>query len=246
MNASASLPSTTAAAPAAPPRSALRTWAVRGVLAAVALALVVGLALWARSLLSTPAAPKKQVAKISLLPDTPPPPPPPPKVEKPPEPKEPPKQLMREETPRPAEAPKPADAPLKMDGPAGDGPSAFQAGTVAREYQGGAPVVGGQAAARPAADRSQARFYANNARQSLSEELDRRYTGDASTLVAEFSLWVAADGSLQRYELKPTGDTRRDNELRAALDATLAALRLPPPPDMPQPLRFRVNIRGAG
>jgi hypothetical protein len=57
---------------------------------------------------------------------------------------------------------------------------------------------------------------------------------------------VAPDGSLQRYELKATGDPQRDAELRAALDQTVAAVRLAPPPDMAQPLRFRLNIRGAG
>jgi type IV secretory pathway VirB10-like protein len=227
------------------PAGALRTWAMRIAIAAVALVAVAALALWLRGMLSAPAAPRKQMARITVLPDTPPPPPPP-KLEKPPEAKEQPKQVMREEAPQPVDAPKPADAPIKMDGPAGDGPSAFAAGTVNKEYQGGAPVVGGAGGTRTAADRSQARFYASNARQTLTEELDRRYTGDASALTAEFALWVAADGSLQRYELKATGDARRDAELRAALDQAVANVRLAPPPEMTQPLRFRLNIRGAG
>jgi type IV secretory pathway VirB10-like protein len=231
--------------PDAQPASALRTWALRFAIAAVALVAVAALALWLRGMLSAPAAPRKQMARITVLPDTPPPPPPP-KLEKPPEAKEQPKQVMREEAPQPVDAPKPADAPIKMDGPAGDGPSAFAAGAVNKEYQGAAPVVGSGGGTRTAADRSQARFYASNARQTLTEELDRRYTGDATALTAEFSLWVAADGSLQRYELKATGDARRDAELRAALDQAVAAVRLAPPPEMTQPLRFRLNIRGAG
>jgi type IV secretory pathway VirB10-like protein len=225
---------------------ALRTWALRIAVAAVALVAVAALALWLRGMLSSPTRHKQQMARITVLPDAPPPPPPP-KMEKPPEAKEQPKQVMRDEVPQPVDAPKPADAPIKMDGPAGDGPSAFAAGTVNKEYQGGAPSVGGAGGGtRSAADRSLARFYASNARQTLTDDLDRRYSGDATTLTAEFALWVAADGSLQRYELKATGDARRDAELRAALDQTVAAIRLAPPPDMVQPLRFRLNIRGAG
>ena len=84
-------------------------------------------------------APRRQVAKISILPDTPPPPPPPPKEEKKPEPpKDEPKQVMREEQVKQVEAPKPAEA-IKMEGAAGDGPSAFAAGSVNRDYAGGAP-----------------------------------------------------------------------------------------------------------
>jgi type IV secretory pathway VirB10-like protein len=231
--------------PDAQSTSALRSWALRIAVATLALVAVAALALWLRGLLSAPAAPRKQMARITVLPDTPPPPPPP-KMEKPPEAKEQPKQPMREEAPQPVDAPKPADAPIKMDGPAGDGPSAFAAGSVNKDYQGGAPVVGGAGATRSGADRSQARFYASNAKQTLTEELDRRYTGDATALTAEFALWVAPDGSLQRYELKATGDAQRDAELRVALDQAVAAVRLAPPPEMTQPLRFRLNIRGAG
>ena len=59
--------------------------------------LLIGLAVWWAVQGIKPEGPKRQVAKIAILPDTPPPPPPPPKDEKKPEPpKDEPKQVLRE------------------------------------------------------------------------------------------------------------------------------------------------------
>ena len=66
--------------------TSLRQWLVRGLVAIVVVALIAGLTLWLKAMMGTPTAAKRQVAKISILPDTPPPPPPPPKVERKPEP----------------------------------------------------------------------------------------------------------------------------------------------------------------
>jgi outer membrane biosynthesis protein TonB len=190
-------------------------------------------------------APRRQVAKIALLPDTPPPPPPPPKEEKKPEPpKEEPKQVMREEQPKPVEAPKPAEA-IKMEGAAGDGPSAFAAGSVSKDYAGGAPGTGPGGPAGTAADRAQERFYANNARQLLQGEIERHLRADADQLTATFAIWLDRDGGIQRFELSPSGNDANDNALRAALDETRRQLKLPPPPALAlsQPMRFRLNVR---
>jgi len=142
----------------------------------VAASLLLGLAVWWAAKHIKPDAPKRQVAKISILPDTPPPPPPPPKEEKKPEPlKDEPKQVMREEQIKPAEAPKPAEA-LKMEGAAGDGPSAFAAGSVAKDYAGGAPMTGGNSGpAGTASDRAQERFYANSARQQVRHGIEQNH-----------------------------------------------------------------------
>ena len=139
-----------------------KTWLMRIVIGVVVIALIAGLTLMLKKMLSSPTAAKRQVAKISILPDTPPPPPPPPKEEKKLEPvKEQVKQEVREQ-PVKQDVPKPADAPIKMDGPAGDGPSAFAAGNVTSEYKGGAPVVGsnstGSVSVSNAVDRTQERF----------------------------------------------------------------------------------------
>lgn len=211
-----------------------------------AVCVLLGLAVWWTVKNMKPEAPKRQVAKIAILPDTPPPPPPPPKEEKKPEPpKEEPKQVIREEQVKQAEAPKPAEQ-IKMEGAAGDGPSAFAAGSVAKDYAGGAPTTGasGGPAGTPA-DRATERFYANNARQLLQGEIERHLKAEADQLTATFAIWLDKDGGIQRFELSPSGNDANDSALRAALDETRRQLKLPPPPALAlaQPMRFRLNVR---
>ena len=213
-----------------------------GVLVSVALiaALVIGL----KSLLGAPTAAKRQVAKITILPDTPPPPPPPKEETKP----EPPKADVKE-APRPelakADVPKAAQQNIKMEGAAGDGPSAFGAGTVSSEYKGGAPLIGaGTGPATNPADRAQGRFYANAVRQLLHDEIEKNLRPEAGELVASFSVWIDPDGSIKRFELTPTGDATRDTALRAAFDQT-RRLHLPAHPGLAQPLRFKLTVRPA-
>jgi outer membrane biosynthesis protein TonB len=220
---------------------------VRGALIALAVVLLVGaLAFALKSLISAPEAPKRQVAKIALLPDTPPPPPPPPPREEPK--KEAPKEdkpQPRQEQPKPQQAP-PPETQIKMEGAAGDGPSAFAAGSVSKDYIGGPP--GGASAPAPStADRANERFYANTARQLLRDEIERQLQGDSGgQLVATFAVWVESDGRIRRAELEPSGDATRDGVVQTALDGTARALRLPPPPAVAQPMRFRLTLRGQG
>lgn len=208
--------------------------------------LLLGLAVWWAVKGIKTEAPKRQVAKISILPDTPPPPPPPPKDEKKPEPpKDEPKTVMREEQVKQVEAPKPAES-IKMEGAAGDGPSAFSAGSVAKEYAGGAPITGGSAGpAGTPSDRAQERFYANTARQLLQGEIEKHLKSDAEQLTATFSVWLTGDGGIQRFELSPSGNDANDAALRAALDETRRLFKLPPPPALAlsQPMRFRLSVR---
>jgi outer membrane biosynthesis protein TonB len=214
-------------------------------LAALAFMLLALAAWWAVQRIE-PQAPRRQVAKIAILPDTPPPPPPPPKEEKKPEPpKDEPKQVMREEPLKQPEAPKAAE-PIKMEGAAGDGPSAFAAGSVARDYAGGAVTTGAAAsAAGTAADRAQERFYANTARQLLQAEIEKHLRADADQLNATFAIWLDADGAIKRVELSPSGNDSHDGALRAALDETRRQFKLPPPPALAlsQPMRFRLSVR---
>ncbi len=219
-----------------------RQWMLRVVIALVVVALVAGLAVAIKGLLGPPTAVKRQTARIAILPDTPPPPPP--KEEKKPEPpKDEPKQAMREE-PVKQDVPKPADAPIKMEGPAGDGPSAFAAGGVKSDYDGGAPVIGGQGGGGTP-DRTQERLYATSVRQLLHDEIEKHLPPDSGELVATFSVWIDPDGTIRRFELAPTGDASHDAALRSAFEQTTRELHLPGHAGLPQPMRFRLSMRPA-
>ena len=213
----------------------------------LALALLAAAVWWLKGLVGGPAEAKRQVAKISILPDTPPPPPPPPpKEEKRPEPpKVEPKQVVREEQPKP-DVPKPANEPIKMEGTAGDGPSAFSSGSVTKDYQGGAPIAGASSPGGTIADRAQERFYANSARQLLRDEIERHLKPEAGEVVATFALWIEADGRIRRIDLAPGAPGNVEADLRTALDETSRQLRLPAPGTITQPLRFRMTMRAAG
>ena len=192
--------------------------------------------------LDAPVALKHQVARIALLPDTPPPPPPPKEEKKPEPPKDEPKQVMHEEAVK-QDVPKLADAPIKMEGPAGDSPSAFASGGIHNDYNGGTPVIGGSGGGLP--DRAQERLYASSVRQQLHDEIEKHLPPDSGELVATFSVWIDPSGTIQRFELVPTGDTGHDAALRVAFEQTSHELRLPRHDGLPQPLRFRLSVRPA-
>ena len=168
--------------------------------------------------------------KITLL--TPPPPPPPPE-KKPEPPKE--QKEIKVEQPLPKQAPLPQDQPeLKMEGPAGDGPSAFAAGTVTSDDVSRI----GKGMFNPFSN------YAN----SLKGEL-QRYFGKNKTLrrrhyAIEVQIWVADSGEIKRYELVgSTGDSDMDSAIRQAM-ASLPGFKQTPPPSMPQPIRLRIVAAG--
>lgn len=225
-----------------------RRWAV---IAAVVVALLAAgsLAWWLKSQLSAPGAAKRQVARIMILPDTPPPPPPPPPKDEPkPPPRDDNKPPPPDLAPKPQQAPAAANEAIKMEGAAGNGDSPFAAGAVSNDYKGGPPTVGGASARAPAgaADRAQQRLYANSARQLLRDEIEKHLQADANELAAEFTLWLAADGAIERIEPVPSGNPQRDAALAVALDQTRRSLRLPPPPGALQPMRFKLTVRPQG
>lgn len=224
-----------------------RRRSLRLALAGAATALLVGVAWWLSAAPDKPGPAKRQVSKISILPDTPPPPPPPPPKEDRQPPRDEPKPMVREEQLKQAEAPKPANEPIKMEGAAGDGSGPFAAGTVRNEYAGGAPTTGTPSGGSgTASDRALDRFFANSARQLLRDEIEKHLKDDVQQAQAEFTLWVERSGAIQRFELQPTGDERLDGELRAALDQTQRSLRLPTPPAALQPMKFRLTLRPQG
>lgn len=187
--------------------------------------------------------PKRQTVKIAVLPDTPPPPPPPPKDEKKPEPK------PDENKPQPQEQ-KQVEAPpepqqLKMEGAAGDGPSAFGAGTVNKEYDKGS--IGTGTGGGTLADKLAFSGFGNSARREVNDFLNRdqalRRSGDYKLPV---SLWVRTDGSIERFELDASsGNPDVDTRLRQAL-SQFRGFRNPPPAGLPQPIRLQVTNRMTG
>lgn len=200
-----------------------RVWGRRAGVAAVVLALV-ALIVWVAIRLShqTP-APKRQVAKIALLPDTPPPPPPPPPEKPKIEPKVETKQQQMEkkqETP-------PEPQIVKMEGAAGDGPSPFAAGEVKNDYIGG-DIGNGELFAN----------YAGRIAQFLQEELTRRKVKVGSARVV---LWLSPDGGIQRYEIKgaPPPDEKEVRTFMAEVH------RVPdlPPQGMPMPFGLEISSR---
>lgn len=220
-------------------------WWLRAIVLLLIVATFGGVAYCLRTLIQRPDGPKHQVAKISILPDTPPPPPPPPKEEKKEPPKQETKQVVREEQLKP-DLPKPANEPIKMEGAAGDGPSAFAAGSVNKEYQGGAPAIGASAAGGSLVDRLQERFYANTARQLLRDEIEKHLKPEGGEVVATFAVWIENDGRIRKIELAPSANPKIDGDLRSALDETSRQLRLPSHVGLAQPLRFRMTMRATG
>jgi hypothetical protein len=222
------------------PPEAPRRFSPGAVVAVAAGVLLFGLAIWGvRHLISDSKPPARQVARISVLPDTPPPPPPP-KVEKKEEPKPESKpQPQAEQTPKPV-APA-APEPLKMEGAAGNGPSAFAAGTVTKDYAGG-PAVSGPGGGT-AVDRAAERLYANSVRQLLRDELERQLAPEAGDVSAQLALWIAADGRITRWEWSDAGD--HETELQGAMQRVAASMRLPAPSVASLALRFRLSLRSA-
>jgi len=204
-----------------------RVWAVRIGLGLAAVGLTLLLIWGVRHLVSGAPAPKRQVAKIAILPDVPPPPPPPPpKEEKKPEPEQRPKQLA-EAPPKPADKP-PEPQQLKMEGPAGDGPSPFAGGEVKSDYIGGDVGNGG-------GDRYAA--YADRVAQQIQEELSRHNLRGAGGRVL---LWLSADGSVQRYKLISTSGNAE--AIQTAM-SEIHHIREAPPADMPMPVGLDVSVR---
>lgn len=209
------------------PRHPVLKWVIAaGVLA------VMGLIFWSAQGLFTgkPAKPKVP-PKISLVPDRPPPPPPKPEEKRP----EPPKTEQKEmKVDQPKEAPpQPQSESLKMEGMAGDGPSAFQSGSVTNEDL---SKVG------PGGDFGGAfSNYAQMVKRRVEQSLSRVNALRGFPYKVEVRVWVGTAGAINRAELvDSTGNPEVDSALRSALK-DLPTLAEVPPAGMPQPVRLRLT-----
>jgi periplasmic protein TonB len=139
-----------------------------------------------------------------------------------------PKEVMKQQQPdRPKQETPPEPAPLKMAGPAGDGPSPFQAGEVKSDYVGG--DIGNGAAFTA---------YVGRVAQLIQDELAKR---KARVDGARVFLWLKPDGSVDRYEIR---NARGDVEkvLRATMD-DLGRVPDAPPADLPMPMGLDISER---
>jgi protein TonB len=195
----------------------------RLVIGAILLCLTGAIVLGGMSLVHGPSAPKRQVARIMLLPDTPPPPPPP-EDKKPPPPKEvaTPQQVNM---PVPKVETPPEPAQLKMEGEAGTAPSMFASGDVKQEYIGGDIGNGSRYAA-----------YVARLEQRVQAQLSRHKLHVSNV---KLFLWLAPDGAIQRYTVQG-GDGDATRSVREAL-ADLTRVDEAPQPDMPMPVGLSVN-----
>jgi protein TonB len=178
---------------------------------------------FAMHLAHTSEGPKRQVAKIMILPDAPPPPPPPPDEKKPPPPKEE-KTVQQQQDVQKQEAP-PEPAQLKMEGTAGEGPSAFGAGEVKQDYIG-----------QDIGNGSRYSAYGARLAQRFQEELTRHKVHAANVRLL---VWLAPDGAIQRYTIEGA-DASTERAMRAAL-ADLNHAEEAPLADMPMPIGLSVN-----
>ncbi|MGD0489907.1 MAG: TonB-dependent receptor [Steroidobacteraceae bacterium] len=202
--------------------STARLWLRRALIGIGMLGFIGAVVLGGMNLSRGPQGPKRQVARIMILPDTLPPPPPP-EEKKPPPKEEQPKQQV--EAPKQQTPPEPQQ--LKMEGQAGEGPSAFAAGEVKQDYIGG--DIG---------DGSRYAGYVSRLEQMIQDELTRHKLRVTNVKVF---LWLLPDGSVQRVTVAG-GDGEAERSVRTAL-ADLTRVNEAPVADMPMPVGLEISVR---
>lgn len=224
-----------------PNESNAKLWIKRILIGCLVMAVLVGLGYGIKKLMSGGAPQKKQITTIKLL-DTPPPPPPPPPKEPPKEqPKEQPKEIKVEQ-PKPVETP-PVET-LKMEGPAGDAPSAFQAGAVTKDYEKGdvatVPKIGGKKGLAAFA------FFTSAVDAHIKKVLAENKELSRAKYQVEVRIVFSSSGAIERGELlNSSGDDDTDKLLREVL-ANLPPLGEKAPEDMPRKVVLRVTSQTLG
>lgn len=207
----------------------------------VAVCIVAPLIYWGVTSLKSGSGHKQQkMAKIALLPDAPPPPPPPPPEKKPePEVKEDKPQPQPEDAPKALDKP-PEDVAIKMEGAAGDGPSAFGAGSVSKDYTNGDPNAGGTGGG----DRLQQALVKRRLQKHILSALSRDKSIKLGDYRATVSVWIGERGDVRVVLDGSAGDDKFDEALRVALS------KLPPlldvPPGLHLPIRLAISNRMTG
>jgi outer membrane biosynthesis protein TonB len=208
-------------------------WIVLGIVALAAIAYGIWTLSTAKVGKPKPAPP----STTALLLPPPPPPPPPPPQEKPPEPTE---------TTKPVPVEVPTPTPAKAEAPAAIAVDAAPTGAGdSFGLQGGGPGgmggVGSLGTGTGAAGGVSDGFYRQNLRNALQQRIQDDDRVNHQVFSADFSVWVDGGGRVTKAELlRTSGDTKRDQQLLAVLQAT-AGLDAPP-----ASVRFpaRITVRG--
>ena len=218
----------------APPRRWLKT--LLFVLLGLAVLALLGMGI--KSLMGGKSGKPRKPTSVTLLPDKPPLPPPPPKEEKRPEPPKDDRKEMKV-VPQNVQTPQPAqNEPLKMEGAAGEGGSPFGAGTVGREYAGGA--VGGTGSVGAVQS-----MYSGRLQRHFQEQLSRNRKLRESDYRVTVKIWLKRDGTLEKAELAgSTGNETLDELLQESLQQ-IPPMRETVPENLAQPLKIRITNRGA-
>ncbi|HEV2269380.1 MAG TPA: TonB C-terminal domain-containing protein [Steroidobacteraceae bacterium] len=172
--------------------------------------------------------PQQVVQQIQLIR----PPPPPPNLPPPPPP--PPEEKVH--IPTPEKAPPTPDHPqpsqqLGLDAKGGSGSDAF--GLVGRP--GGQDITGEGGAAFA--------WYGGVMKDAILHQLDDVPELRSLSYIAEVSLWISGDGTIQRVAIaKSSGDPKIDR----LIESSVSQLRIPhaPPPDMPLPVTIKLSTQG--
>lgn len=172
--------------------------------------------------------PQQVVQQIQLIR----PPPPPPNLPPPPPP--PPQEKVH--IPTPEKAPPTPDHPppsqqLGLDSKGGAGSDAF--GLVGRP--GGQDITGEGGAAFA--------WYGGVMKDAILHQLDDVPALRSLSYIAEVSLWISGDGTIQRVAIaKSSGDPKIDR----LIESSVSQLRIPhaPPADMPLPVTIKLSTQG--
>jgi TonB family protein len=125
---------------------------------------------------------------------------------------------------------------LGVDGEGGAGSDAF--GLAARK--GGRSLLGGTSG-------SVIHWYGGQIRRVLESELPNLLSDTHArkhSYAVILNIWIGPDGQLSRAELaSSSGKPEVDEALRSAIPKLRLGLEKPPPANMPQPVKIRLNAR---
>lgn len=210
------------------------------VLLGIGFSLLIALTIWLlKDKFQKPPQAKKMVQQITVI--QPPPPPPPPPEQKPP-----PEEIKQEKIDQPEPEPEPEPSPEKADEPPAEDLGVDAEGTAGSDgfglaaRQGGRSLLGGGGGNAIIWYGGQIKRQVEDGLQSLLA--DTEATKEGYSVLVE--VWIDASGRITRSELvNASGKQEVDQAIQSALQKLHANIGKPPPENMPQPVRIRLNSR---